>query len=120
MAVLILLIIEYSPEGKSLSFKLTSFSFSITFTKKAIRKNIDMPLSLRIQPHKEKMIKKMAEKTGKTKSAFILEAVDEKLGIIQDRKKMIRDLAGWLSHEEAEVLRNATNIFNNIDNDDWT
>jgi len=78
-----------------------------------------MPLSLRIQPQKEEMIKKMAKKTGKTKSAIILEAVDEKLGLIQDRKKMIRDLSGWLSHEEAEELRNTTDIFNKINNGDW-
>ncbi|MEW6615040.1 MAG: DUF1778 domain-containing protein [Thermodesulfobacteriota bacterium] len=37
-----------------------------------------MPLSLRIPPKKEEMITKAAIKAGKTKSAYILDAVDEK------------------------------------------
>ena len=57
-----------------------------------------MPLSLRIPPKKEELIKKTALKAGKTKSAFILEAVDEKLGLVKNREKTIRELAGWLSH----------------------
>ena len=52
-----------------------------------------MPLSLRIPSEKNEMIKKAAAKTGKTKSAYILEAVDEKLGLIKDREQMIRELA---------------------------
>ncbi len=44
------------------------------------------------------VIKKTALKAGKTKSAFILEAVDEKLGLVKNREKTIRELAGWLSH----------------------
>ena len=78
-----------------------------------------MPLSLRIPPEKEKMITKAAMKAGKTKSAYILEAVDEKLGLVNDREKMIRKLAGWLSHDEAEELRKATKVFNQINNGDW-
>jgi len=78
-----------------------------------------MPLSLRIPPKKEIMIKKAAMSTGKTKSAYILEAVDEKLGLVKDREKMIRELAGWLSHDEAEELRKATEVFNRINEGDW-
>ncbi len=78
-----------------------------------------MPLSLRIPPKKETMIKKAAMRAGKTKSAYILEAVDEKLGLVKDREKMIRELAGWLSHDEAEELRKATEIFNQINEGDW-
>ena len=78
-----------------------------------------MPLSLRIPPEKEKMITKAAMKAGKTKSAYILEAVDEKLGLVNDREKMIRKLAGWLSHDEAEELRKATEVFNQINDGDW-
>ncbi len=78
-----------------------------------------MPLSLRIPPKKETMIKEAAMRAGKTKSAYILEAVDEKLGMVKDREKMIRKLAGWLSHDAAEELRKATEIFNQINEGDW-
>ncbi|MEA3357875.1 MAG: DUF1778 domain-containing protein [Thermodesulfobacteriota bacterium] len=78
-----------------------------------------MPLSLRIPPEKEKIITKAAMKAGKTKSAYILEAVDEKLGLVNDREKMIRKLAGWLSHDEAEELRKATEVFSQINDRDW-
>ena len=78
-----------------------------------------MPLSLRISPEKEKMIKIASKKAGITKSAFIMEAVDEKLGISENREQIIRRLAGWLSHEEAEELRNAVEVFNQINEGDW-
>ena len=78
-----------------------------------------MPLSLRISPEKEKMIKIASKKAGITKSAFIMEAVDEKLGISENREQVIRRLAGWLSHEEAEELRNAVEVFNQINEGDW-
>lgn len=78
-----------------------------------------MPLSLRIPSEKNEMVKKAAAKTGKTKSAYILEAVDEKLGLIKDREQMIRKLAGWLSHEEAEELRKSVRIFNQVNQGDW-
>lgn len=78
-----------------------------------------MPLSLRIPPDKEKLIEKAAMRAGKTKSAYILEAVDEKLGIVKDREKRIREFAGWLPHKEAEELRNSLKVFNQIDEGDW-
>ena len=78
-----------------------------------------MPLSLRIPPEKEKLIKKASQKAGKTKSAFIVEAIDEKLGILKNREQTIRQLAGWMSHEEAEELRKSVDIFNQINEGDW-
>jgi predicted DNA-binding protein len=78
-----------------------------------------MPLSLRIPPEKEKLIKKAAAKAGKTKSAFVLEAVDEKLGLVEDREQTIRKLAGWLSTEEAKKLRESLRVFNQIHDGDW-
>jgi predicted DNA-binding protein len=78
-----------------------------------------MPLSLRIPPEKEKLIEMAARKEGKTKSAFILEAIDEKLGMTRTREQMIRDLAGWLSHEEAEELRKSVAVFDQIHEGDW-
>ncbi len=78
-----------------------------------------MPISLRIPSEKDKIIKKAARKTGKTKTAYILEAVDEKLGVVKDRAQLVRELAGWLSHEEAEELREAVQIFEEVREEDW-
>jgi len=78
-----------------------------------------MPLSLRIPPDKEKMINKAATKAGKTKSAFILEAVDEKLGLVKDRERHIRELSGWLPAEEAKKLRDSLRVFREIHEGDW-
>lgn len=65
------------------------------------------------------MIKKAIRKSGKTKTAFILEVVDEKLGLINSREQTIRELAGWMSHEEAKELRDAIDIFNKIQKGNW-
>ena len=78
-----------------------------------------MPISLRIPPEKEKKIREAAAKAGKTKTKYILEAVDEKLGLIKNREQTIRGMAGWLSHNEAEELRSSLEIFNKVDEDDW-
>jgi predicted DNA-binding protein len=78
-----------------------------------------MPISLRIPPEKEKKIQKYAKKTGMTKTAVILSAVDEKLGLTKTREQTIRKLAGWLSHEEATELREAAEVFSQIHEGDW-
>lgn len=78
-----------------------------------------MPISLRIPPKKDEMIKKAAAKAGKTKTAFILEVLDEKLGLTKNPEQTIRELAGWLSHDEAEELRNSVEIFNKVHEGDW-
>jgi len=78
-----------------------------------------MPLSLRIPLGKDEMIKRAAAKRKKTKTAFILEAVDEKLGLVKAREETIRELAGWLSHEEAQELREAVKIFDKVNEGDW-
>jgi hypothetical protein len=78
-----------------------------------------MPVSLRIPLEKEEKIRKAAAKTGKTKTAYILEAVDEKLGLQKTREQIIRELAGWLRHREAEELRKAVGVFNRINQGDW-
>ena len=78
-----------------------------------------MPISLRISAEKEKMIQKFAEKAGTTKTAVILNAVDEKLGLTKTREQSIRELAGWLSHEEANELREALSVFGQIHEGDW-
>lgn len=78
-----------------------------------------MPLSLRIPFEKDKMIKKAAAKSKKTKTTFILEAVDEKMGLVKGREQIVRELSGWLSHEEAEELRRAVEIFDKVEEEDW-
>ncbi|MBM4339982.1 MAG: DUF1778 domain-containing protein [Deltaproteobacteria bacterium] len=78
-----------------------------------------MPLSLRIPSEKDEMIKKAAAKSKKTKTTFILEAVDEKMGLVKGREQIVRELSGWLSHEEAEELRKAVEIFNKVEAEDW-
>ena len=78
-----------------------------------------MPLSLRIPPQQEELLKQYAKKTGKTKTAVILEAVDEKLGLKKNRPQLIRDLAGWMSHDKAEELRHSVETFNQINEGDW-
>jgi uncharacterized protein (DUF1778 family) len=78
-----------------------------------------MPLSLRIPFEKDELIKKAAAKNKKTKTTFILEAVDEKMGLVKDREQIVRELSGWLSHEEAEELRKAVEIFDKVEEEDW-
>jgi uncharacterized protein (DUF1778 family) len=78
-----------------------------------------MPLSLRIPSEKEKIIKMAASKAKKTKTAYILEAVYEKLGLTKSREQLIREMAAWLSHEEAEELRKSVEVFQKVDEEDW-
>ena len=78
-----------------------------------------MPLSLRIPLDKEEIIRKAAAKKGKSKTSFILEAVDEKLGLHKSREQVVRELAGWMTHKEAEELRRATQVFSRINKGDW-
>jgi hypothetical protein len=78
-----------------------------------------MPISLRIPPKKEEIIRRAAKRAGKTKTGFILEAVDEKLGLTEGREQLIRKTAGWLGPEEASELRKRVKAFRNIDEGDW-
>jgi uncharacterized protein (DUF1778 family) len=78
-----------------------------------------MPMSLRISSEKEDKIRRAAVKAGKTKTAFILEAVEEKVGVLKNRERIVRESAGWLSHEEAEELRKAVGTFRKRHRGDW-
>ena len=78
-----------------------------------------MPVSLRIPPEKEEMIRKAAARSRKSKTAYILDAIDEKLGIVRNRERTIRELAGWMSHDEAEELRSSLRVFDEIHEGDW-
>ena len=46
-----------------------------------------MPISIRIPPEKEKIIQRFAKKAGTTKTAVIISAVDEKLGLTKTREQ---------------------------------
>jgi uncharacterized protein (DUF1778 family) len=78
-----------------------------------------MAISLRIPPEKERMIEKIIQEKGQTKTSFIMEAIDEKLCLKKDRKDLIRELAGWMSHEHASELREALSEFEKINEADW-
>ena len=78
-----------------------------------------MAVSLRIPQEKVALIRKAAAKAGLSNTAYILQAIDEKLGIVKNRERTIRDMEGWLSHEEAEQLRQATRVFEGINEGDW-
>lgn len=78
-----------------------------------------MPLSLRIPPHKEELLCALARRSGKTKTAVIMEAVDEKLGLHKDRRQLIHDLAGWMSPQEARELEQSLAVFEQVNEGDW-
>jgi hypothetical protein len=78
-----------------------------------------MPISIRVPPEKEKIIQRFAKKAGTTKTAVIISAVDEKLGLTKTREQSIRELAGWLSHEEANELRETLAVFDQVHEGDW-
>ena len=54
-----------------------------------------------------------------SKTAFILEAIDEKLGLTESREEIIRTAAGWLTHEEAQELRKSLAVFDEVNEEDW-
>ncbi len=78
-----------------------------------------MPLSLRIPHEKEILLRNYARKKAKTKTAVIIEAIDEKIGIKKNRRQLIKDLSGWMNHDETEKLRESLQVFNQINEGDW-
>jgi predicted transcriptional regulator len=78
-----------------------------------------MPISVRLPPEINSRLKELAGAKGKTKTALILEALEEKYNLRKSRRDLIRESAGWMSPEEAAELRDATAIFNQVDDEDW-
>jgi len=78
-----------------------------------------MPMSLRLPPKIINMIEKAALKDKKTKTAFVIEAINQKLGLVKNREGALRNFAGWLSKKEADELRLATAVFEKIQEGDW-
>lgn len=61
------------------------------------------------------MIKKSGAKGKKAKPSFIFEALDEESGLLKNRQQVVRELAGWLFHEEAQELRMAAEVFEMVE-----
>ena len=60
------------------------------------------------------MTVKAPAKSSKGKKALFSADLDLKEGVPHSREKTIRELAGWLTHKEAEELRQATRVFGQI------
>lgn len=78
-----------------------------------------MQISLRVPPKTGDRLNSLAKKTGKTKSALIIEALDKKYRPEKDRAQLIRELSGWMPKTECNELREAVNEFNIVDDEDW-
>lgn len=78
-----------------------------------------MQVSLRVPPETSERLESLAEKTGKTKTALILEALKEKYELVPDHAQLVRDLAGWMPAEECDALRTAVAEFDAVDDEDW-
>lgn len=78
-----------------------------------------MQVSFRVPQKTNAFLKSLAEKTGKTKTALIIEALEEKYALQKNRSQLIRELAGWMPAEDCEELRNAVADFDAVDDKDW-
>ena len=78
-----------------------------------------MQVSLRVPQKTGERLNSLAQKTGKTKSALIMEALNEKYRSEKDRSKLIRELSGWMPKTECKELREAVTEFNTVDDEDW-
>jgi predicted transcriptional regulator len=78
-----------------------------------------MPISLRVPPETSARLKSLAKKTGKTQTALIVEALNEKYAPQQSRPQLVRQLAGWMSPAECKALRDALADFDTVDDKDW-
>lgn len=77
-----------------------------------------MQVSVRVPPETSAQLESLAEKTGKTKTALIREALNERYELVKDRSQLVRDLAGWMPTEECDALRNAVAEFDAVDDED--
>ncbi len=60
------------------------------------------------------MVEETLTQSGKERIALISEDIVVKKSLPKSREKAIRELAGWLTHKEAEELRRATRVFGQI------
>lgn len=78
-----------------------------------------MQISLRISPETAARLKSLAEKTGKTKTTLVIEALNEKYGFKKSRSQLIHELAGWMPATECTSLREAIADFSTTEEMDW-
>jgi hypothetical protein len=60
------------------------------------------------------MVEEPPTQSGKEKVALISEDIVVKRSLPKSREKIVREMAGWLTHKEAEELRRATRVFSQI------
>ena len=77
-----------------------------------------MQISMRVSEKTGNRLNSLAKKTGKTKSALIVEALNEKYCPDTDRAQLIRDLSGWMPKTECNELREAVTEFSIFDDKD--
>lgn len=78
-----------------------------------------MPITLKIPPETDSILKALARMEGKTKATLILEALKEKYSFKKKRRELIKNSAGWMSPDEAAELRNSVAVFDLVDEKDW-
>jgi len=78
-----------------------------------------MQVSLRVPPKTGDRLKSLEAKTGKTKTALILEALEEKYELKNDHSQIVRNLSGWMPKAECQALRETVAEFNTINEEDW-
>jgi hypothetical protein len=76
-----------------------------------------MQVSIRVSPETSALLTTLAKKTGRTKTASILEAVDEKYTSKKSRSQLVRELAGWMPQPQCDELRDAVADFGNDEKD---
>jgi hypothetical protein len=78
-----------------------------------------MHISLRVPAKTGDRLKALEAATGKTKTALVLEALQEKYEPQTNRSQLIRDLAGWMSKSECDELRKSAAELDTVDEEDW-
>ena len=78
-----------------------------------------MQVSFRVPSETSARLKSLAKKTGKTQTALIIEALNEKYAPPIKRSQLVRELAGWMTPSESDALRRSIADFDTIDDEDW-
>jgi predicted transcriptional regulator len=79
---------------------------------------LTVAISLRLPPDVVARLEALADKTGKTITALILDALDETYHPKKSRAEIIGELAGWMSSEDAAQLREAVGAVEVVDEGD--
>jgi predicted transcriptional regulator len=78
-----------------------------------------MTISLRVTEEIKSSLQAIAEKTGKTKTELILDALNEKYHLKKNQRELIYSLAGWMTKKECSELRKNIAEFEKINEGDW-